>query len=152
MVDGMGRRPDTTDVVMLAAMDADTMRIGNEDEMRVASSPLAPPTLEQFLDAIAKHAFRFAGAGLRNRDDALDAVQDTMIRMLIAAGPLRNERHGTQRWGGRAVRSARYSVEDSATGLTAGATSRSGHTVLASNSSSQSTASTPSSSSSDTKL
>ncbi len=151
MVDGMGRWPDNTDVVMLATMDADPVHTGNEDEMRDASSPLAPPTLEQF-DAIATRAFRFAKAGLRSRDDARDVVQDTMIRKLIAAGPLRNERHGIQRWGGRAVRSARYSAEDSATGLTVGAMSRSGHTVLASNSSSQSKASTPSSSSSDTKL
>lgn len=89
----MVRRPDNTDVVTSATMDVDTVRTGNEDEMRDASSPLAPPTLEQFLVAIATRAFRFAEAGLRPRDDAQDAVPDTMIRMLIAAGPLRNGHH-----------------------------------------------------------
>jgi len=39
-------------------------------------------TLEQFLAAIGARAFRFAEAGLRQRDDALDAVQDAMVKML----------------------------------------------------------------------
>ena len=39
-------------------------------------------TLEAFLDGISARAFRFAEAGLRHREDALDAVQDAMIRML----------------------------------------------------------------------
>jgi len=50
--------------------------------------PVPPPslpqmqTLEQFLAAISARAFRFAEAGLRQREDALDAVQDAMVRML----------------------------------------------------------------------
>lgn len=39
-------------------------------------------TLDQFLGQISKRAFRFAELGLRNRDDALDAVQDAMLRMM----------------------------------------------------------------------
>ncbi|MGG6461147.1 RNA polymerase sigma factor [Solilutibacter silvestris] len=39
-------------------------------------------TIEQFLAGIQSRAFRFAELGLRNRDDALDAVQDAMLRML----------------------------------------------------------------------
>lgn len=39
-------------------------------------------TIEQFLGSIQSRAFRFAELGLRNRDDALDAVQDAMLRML----------------------------------------------------------------------
>ena len=41
------------------------------------------PTLEQFLSGIGTRAFRFAELGLRQRDDALDAVQDAMMRMLV---------------------------------------------------------------------
>lgn len=40
------------------------------------------PTLDAFLASISARAFRFAELGLRHRDDALDAVQDAMIRML----------------------------------------------------------------------
>lgn len=43
----------------------------------------APPTtLEGFLASVERRAFRFAELGLRHRDDALDAVQDAMTRML----------------------------------------------------------------------
>ena len=41
-----------------------------------------PATLQDFLAAIGPRAYRFAEAGLRHRDDALDAVQDAMTRML----------------------------------------------------------------------
>lgn len=52
-----------------------------------ASQPTAPGvtgpvSLEQFLSAIGARAFRFAELGLRQREDALDAVQDAMMRML----------------------------------------------------------------------
>lgn len=49
------------------------------------NAPLATArvlTIEQFLASIQSRAFRFAELGLRNRDDALDAVQDAMLRML----------------------------------------------------------------------
>jgi RNA polymerase sigma-70 factor (ECF subfamily) len=52
----------------------------------VTSPPLmptaTPASLEAFLAGIGPRAFRFAEAGLRQRDDALDAVQDAMERML----------------------------------------------------------------------
>ena len=41
-----------------------------------------PQMLEAFLSAIGARAFRFAEAGLRHREDALDAVQEAMLKML----------------------------------------------------------------------
>ena len=43
------------------------------------------PTLDGFLAAIAARAFRFAELGLRHREDALDVVQDAMLKMLAYA-------------------------------------------------------------------
>ncbi len=54
-----------------------------------APAPDAPPlppvaaTLDLFLADIGPRAFRFAEAGLRHREDALDAVQDAMMKMLV---------------------------------------------------------------------
>ncbi|RRU09033.1 RNA polymerase sigma factor [Stenotrophomonas sp. 278] len=45
-----------------------------------------PVSLDAFLAGIGPRAFRFAEAGLRHRDDALDAVQDSMLRMLAYRG------------------------------------------------------------------
>lgn len=42
----------------------------------------SPATLEEFLSGVSARAFRFAELGLRHRDDALDAVQDAMAKML----------------------------------------------------------------------
>lgn len=39
-------------------------------------------TLDGFLSGIATRAFRFAETGLRHREDARDAVQDAMTKML----------------------------------------------------------------------
>lgn len=75
------RHRGATGAVMLAGMHADLERAGSEDEVGGAAAP-GPPPLEAFLDGIAARAFRFAEAGLRSRDDAQDAVQDAMIRML----------------------------------------------------------------------
>jgi len=47
-----------------------------------AAIPGPPTTLEAFLASVERRAFRFAELGLRHRDDALDAVQDAMIKML----------------------------------------------------------------------
>lgn len=44
------------------------------------------PTLEAFFAGIGARAFRFAEAGLRQREDALDAVQDAMLKMLAYRG------------------------------------------------------------------
>ncbi|MDR2871219.1 MAG: RNA polymerase sigma factor [Xanthomonadaceae bacterium] len=40
------------------------------------------PSLDAFLAEIGIRAFRFAEAGLRHHDDALDAVQEAMMKML----------------------------------------------------------------------
>lgn len=48
-----------------------------------AGGDAVAPTLEQFLADVSGRAFRFAEIGLRQRDDALDAVQDAMMRMLV---------------------------------------------------------------------
>jgi len=48
-------------------------------------TPARPPvavSLELFLADVGTRAFRFAETGLRNREDALDAVQDAMMKML----------------------------------------------------------------------
>ena len=42
----------------------------------------APATLDAFFAGVRARAFRFAEIGLRHREDALDAVQDAMTRML----------------------------------------------------------------------
>ncbi|WP_202842512.1 RNA polymerase sigma factor [Luteimonas saliphila] len=65
----MGGTPGT-----LAAVDANAPD--------AAPRPARPPTLEEFLGGISARAFRFAELGLRHREDALDAVQDAMAKML----------------------------------------------------------------------
>lgn len=47
-----------------------------------ADAATAPPTLDAFLATVGARAFRFAELGLRQREDALDAVQDAMMKML----------------------------------------------------------------------
>ncbi len=67
-------------------IEAETPR--NPYPVLVTSPPLTNPTdavpasLDAFLAGIGPRAFRFAEAGLRQREDALDAVQDAMERML----------------------------------------------------------------------
>jgi RNA polymerase sigma-70 factor (ECF subfamily) len=46
------------------------------------SATIVAESLEQFLSGIGARAFRFAELGLRHRDDALDAVQEAMMKML----------------------------------------------------------------------
>ncbi|MEO6169607.1 MAG: RNA polymerase sigma factor [Lysobacter sp.] len=41
-----------------------------------------PATLDGFLASLGTRAFRFAEIGLRQREDALDAVQDAMMKMI----------------------------------------------------------------------
>ncbi len=58
---------------------------GPGQETDVATPPVAASpamSLDQFLAGLGTRAFRFAEAGLRSRDDALDAVQDAMMKML----------------------------------------------------------------------
>jgi len=52
-----------------------------ESRIDGAARPLAA-MMELFLAEVSTRAFRFAEAGLRSRDDALDAVQDAMMKML----------------------------------------------------------------------
>ena len=52
------------------------------DAIPLADGTRVPRSLEGFLHEIGARAFRFAELGLRHRDDALDAVQDAMMRML----------------------------------------------------------------------
>lgn len=58
------------------------------DDASHAPPDAAPETggdaasLEAFLDAVGPRAFRFAEVSLRQREDALDVVQDAMVRLL----------------------------------------------------------------------
>lgn len=52
----------------------------------VQATEAEPRTLEAFFAGIGGRAFRFAEAGLRQREDALDAVQDAMMKMLAYRG------------------------------------------------------------------
>jgi len=47
-----------------------------------AASAAPPATLEAFLDGMGPRAVRVAELGLRHREDALDAVQDAMLKLL----------------------------------------------------------------------
>ncbi len=65
---------------MLDAVNARTLP-GDEAPDEAVRHDL-PATLEAFLAGIGARAFRFAETGLRQREDALDAVQDAMMKML----------------------------------------------------------------------
>ncbi|WP_031339335.1 RNA polymerase sigma factor [Xanthomonas maliensis] len=58
------------------------MLVGTPFDPQVAPPGAAPSSLDAFLAGIGPRAFRFAEAGLRHREDALDAVQDSMVRLL----------------------------------------------------------------------
>ena len=63
-------------------------RVSSDDTPpRVSPAVPSPVTAEDFsldgfLENVSARAFRFAELGLRHREDALDAVQDAMIRMM----------------------------------------------------------------------
>ena len=57
-------------------------RMADRESARAPADAAGEPTLEQFLAGIGGRALRFAELGLRHRDDALDAVQDAMTKML----------------------------------------------------------------------
>ena len=48
--------------------------------------------LEQFLASVEKRAFKIAQLGLRNDDDALDAVQDAMMKLVQSYGVAQQRR------------------------------------------------------------
>jgi len=56
--------------------------VRSEPRHELPSEPAPPATLEAFLAGIDGRAFRFAEIALRHRDDALDVVQDAMMKML----------------------------------------------------------------------
>ena len=70
------------------------VRVSSDDtSTRVSSTASSPGAVEdfsldtglsmdRFLEGISARAFRFAELGLRHREDALDVVQDAMIRMM----------------------------------------------------------------------
>lgn len=60
------------------------MLVGTPIDLRTHVAPQTdlPISLDVFLADIGPRAFRFAEAGLRQREDALDAVQDAMIKLL----------------------------------------------------------------------
>jgi len=62
-------------------------RVSPDAGQRVPSTVSSPVAVEgfsfdAFLEGISARAFRFAELGLRHREDALDVVQDAMIRMM----------------------------------------------------------------------
>src|SRR3546814_5301537 len=63
----------------VSAHDADEVPAAADAAARDGSTP---QTLEQFLGGVGPRGFRFAEMGLRQREDALDAVQDAMLKML----------------------------------------------------------------------
>ena len=69
-----GAPPAGAPAVRLAGVDAPAPS--------AVPQPALPATLEGFLAAVSARAFRFAELGLRHREDALDAVQDAMAKML----------------------------------------------------------------------
>ena len=77
-MDGGGARPGEAVRSMLTGMDE------GQDQARAAGGEPAA-TLDAFFAGIGGRAFRFAEAGLRHREDALDAVQDAMMKMLVYA-------------------------------------------------------------------
>lgn len=58
------------------------MLVGTPFDPQPAAPAAAPVSLDAFLAGIGPRAFRFAEAGLRHREDALDAVQDAMVKLL----------------------------------------------------------------------
>jgi RNA polymerase sigma-70 factor, ECF subfamily len=63
------------------------MPAGSADPIDPAASDAAgfsalPATLDQFLASIERRAFRMAELGLGHREDALDAVQEAMIKLV----------------------------------------------------------------------
>ena len=61
---------------MLSPMDAPA------DRSATPSAAAEALSFDAFLTGIAPRAYRFAEGALRHRDDAMDAVQDAMTRML----------------------------------------------------------------------
>src|SRR5690606_636482 len=76
-----GIRPVARPAVKLVHVSTDARPIADPPAADVAAPP-APATLDGFLAGVGARAFRFAEAGLRHREDAMDAVQEAMMKML----------------------------------------------------------------------
>lgn len=75
--------PGTTRAARAAAKlgGVNGTRAIDDSSTRDAEAP-ADATLDAFLVGVGPRAFRFAEAGLRHREDAMDAVQEAMMKML----------------------------------------------------------------------
>ena len=65
----------------LGLVSTDANAIADPAAAGVAAAQVAV-TLDGFLAGVGARAFRFAEAGLRHREDAMDAVQEAMMKML----------------------------------------------------------------------
>ena len=83
-MDGSVDRHGAPAGVQRATVPEGTVRLAHVNAPAPANDApaAASQTLEQFLSGVSARAFRFAELGLRHREDALDAVQDAMTRML----------------------------------------------------------------------
>ena len=82
-----GSAPDDRSGLKLARVShaPDPMRVSPAVPAPVAAGDFsldAGLSIDGFLEGISARAFRFAELGLRHREDALDAVQDAMIKMM----------------------------------------------------------------------
>lgn len=82
-----GRAPDDLNGSKLARVNSDDAptRVSPAAHSPVAAGDFsldAGLSIDGFLEGICARAFRFAELGLRHREDALDAVQDAMIKMM----------------------------------------------------------------------
>jgi RNA polymerase sigma-70 factor (ECF subfamily) len=67
----------TAFVTLAAVYNTPVFRVERSRELHLNSR-----ALEQFLASVEKRAFKIAQIGLRNDDDALDAVQDAMMKLV----------------------------------------------------------------------
>ena len=67
---------------MLLLDPAKLVPVETDDTPHAPEPAPAAPDFDAFLREIGARAFRFAEIGLRQREDALDAVQDAMVKML----------------------------------------------------------------------
>lgn len=67
--------------VALASVDRNGTDHARDGADRVSAAPV-PVSLDAFLADVERRAFRMAELALGHREDALDAVQDSMIRLL----------------------------------------------------------------------
>jgi RNA polymerase sigma-70 factor (ECF subfamily) len=72
-----GQRADDADADAMNSL-AGTL----DSDLLAAESPAVPASLDAFLADVERRAFRLAELQLRHREDALDAVQDAMLRLV----------------------------------------------------------------------